>query len=150
MEIRLARHGRHIAIVTIDNQPRLNAMTRAMLAELGRLWDELQRDDTCRAIVLTGAGTRAFRVGADIAGDLSAGPEIAPMVNHALLKIDAYAKPIIAAVNGDCVAAASNRDDLRARAYPRGAGTGTRRQGARRPAFRRGRRRVPREAPAAL
>src|SRR5215472_2032265 len=33
MEIRLARHGRHVAIVTIDNQPRLNAMTRAMLAE---------------------------------------------------------------------------------------------------------------------
>ena len=103
MEIRLARHGRHIAIVTIDNQPRLNAMTRAILAELGRLWDELQRDESCRAIVLTGAGTRAFTVGADIAGDLSAGPEIARMVNHALLKTDAYAKPIIAAINGDCV-----------------------------------------------
>src|SRR6201996_7263132 len=103
MEIRLARHGRHIAIVTIDNQPRLNAMTRAMLAELGRLWDELQRDESCRAIVLTGAGTRAFTVGADIAGDLSAGPEMARMVNHALLKTDAYAKPIIAAINGDCV-----------------------------------------------
>ena len=28
MEIRLDRHGRHVAIVTIDNQPRLNAMTR--------------------------------------------------------------------------------------------------------------------------
>jgi hypothetical protein len=28
MEIRLARHGRHIAIVSIDNQPRLNALTR--------------------------------------------------------------------------------------------------------------------------
>jgi enoyl-CoA hydratase/carnithine racemase len=103
MEIRLAWHGRHVAIVTIDNQPRLNAMTRAMLAELGRLWDELEGDGRCRAIVLTGAGTRAFTVGADIAGDLSAGPEIARMVNHALLKTDAYAKPIIAAVNGDCV-----------------------------------------------
>jgi enoyl-CoA hydratase/carnithine racemase len=103
MEIRLARHGRHIAIVTIDNQRHLNAMTRTMLAELGRLWDELERDGSCRAIVLTGAGTRAFTVGADIAGDLSAGPEIARMVNHALLKTDVYAKPIIAAVNGYCV-----------------------------------------------
>jgi hypothetical protein len=28
MEIRLARHGRHIAIVSIDNQLRLNALTR--------------------------------------------------------------------------------------------------------------------------
>src|SRR5215472_58446 len=102
MEIRLDRRGPHIAIVTIDNQPRLNAMTRPMLTELGRLWDELERDP-CRCIILTGAGTRAFTVGADISGDLAAGPEIARMVNHALLKTDAYAKPIVAAVNGDCV-----------------------------------------------
>jgi hypothetical protein len=32
MEIRLARHGRHIAIVSIDNQPRLTALTRQMLS----------------------------------------------------------------------------------------------------------------------
>jgi enoyl-CoA hydratase/carnithine racemase len=102
MKIDLRRQGRHIAIVTIDNQPRLNAMTRQMLAELGRLWDELERDD-CRCIILTGAGERAFTVGADISGDLSAGPEMARMVSHALLKADAYRKPIIAAVNGDCI-----------------------------------------------
>lgn len=103
MEIRLDRQQQHVAVVTIDNQPRLNAMTRAMLAELGRLWDELERDATCRCIVLTGAGQRAFTVGADISGDLSAGEAVARMVNHALLKTDAYAKPIVAAVNGDCV-----------------------------------------------
>lgn len=103
MDIRLAREGRHVAVITIDNPPRLNAMTRQMLADLGQLWDELERDDTCRCIVLTGAGERAFTVGADISGDLSAGPEVARIVNHALLKTDAYAKPIIAAVNGDCV-----------------------------------------------
>jgi enoyl-CoA hydratase/carnithine racemase len=103
MEIRLARHSRHVAIVTVDNQPRLNAMTRQMLNELGRLWDELERDRDCRCIVLTGAGERAFTVGADVSGDLSAGPEVARMVNHALLKNDAYSKPIVAAVNGDCV-----------------------------------------------
>ncbi|HWB52173.1 MAG TPA: enoyl-CoA hydratase-related protein [Stellaceae bacterium] len=102
MEIRLGRHGPHVAIVTIDNRPRLNAMTREMLAELGRLWDELEHDP-CRCIILTGAGDRAFTVGADVSGDLSAGPETARMVNHALLKNDAYSKPIIAAVNGDCV-----------------------------------------------
>src|SRR5271168_2960111 len=70
MEIRLARHGRHVAIVTVDNQPRLNAMTRHMLSELGRLWDELERDRDCRCIVLTGAGERAFTVGADVGGGL--------------------------------------------------------------------------------
>ena len=102
MDIHLARHGRHIAIVTIDNQKRLNAMTRPMLAELGRLWDELERDP-CRCIILTGAGERAFTVGADVSGDLSAGPETARVVNHALLKNDPYSKPVIAAINGDCI-----------------------------------------------
>ena len=103
MEIRLARHGRHVAVVTVDNQPRLNAMTRAMLSKLGRLRDELERDGDCRCIILTGAGQRAFTVGADVTGDLSAGPEVARMVNHALLKSEPYSKPIVAAVNGDCV-----------------------------------------------
>ena len=102
MEIRLTRHGPHVAVVTVDNQPRLNAMTRQMLADLGRLWDELGRDD-CRCIVLTGAGERAFSAGADISGDLSARAEMAKIVSHALLKTDVYAKPIVAAVNGDCV-----------------------------------------------
>ena len=102
MEIRLDRPHKHIAVITIDNQPRLNAMTRAMLADLGRLWDELERDDS-RCIVITGAGSRAFSAGADVSGDLSAGPEMARMVSHALLKADAYAKPIVAAVNGDCI-----------------------------------------------
>lgn len=102
MEIRLTRHGQHVAVVTLDNQPRLNAMTRSMMADLGRLWDELERDDS-RCIVLTGAGERAFCAGADISGDLTAGPEMAKIVNHALLKTDVYGKPIVAAVNGDCV-----------------------------------------------
>src|SRR5215475_8908583 len=103
MDIRLTREGGYIAIITIDNPPRLNAMTRQMLADLGRLWDELEHDESCRCIILTGAGERAFTVGADISGDLSAGPDVARMVNHALLKSDTYGKPIIAAVNGDCV-----------------------------------------------
>ena len=101
MEIRTEPHGAHVVVVTIDNQPRLNAMSRAMLAELARLWDELERGP-CRCIVLTGAGGRAFTAGADISGDLSASEETARVVNHALLKHDVYTKPIVAAVNGDC------------------------------------------------
>jgi enoyl-CoA hydratase/carnithine racemase len=42
----------------------------------------LGRDPTCRRIILTGAGQRAFTVGADISGDLSTGPEAARVVNH--------------------------------------------------------------------
>jgi hypothetical protein len=69
----------------------------------GGLWDELERDPTCRCVILTGAGQRTFTVGADISDDLSAGPEVARVVNHALLENDAYSKPIVAAVNGDCI-----------------------------------------------
>jgi len=102
MEIRREPQGRHVVVVTVDNQPRRNAMTRAMLADLGRCWDELERDDACRCIVLTGAGDRAFSAGADVSGDMSARAEMAGMVAHALLKADPFTKPIVAAVNGDC------------------------------------------------
>jgi enoyl-CoA hydratase/carnithine racemase len=35
----------------------------------------LERDPTCRCVILTGAGQRTFTVGADISDDLSAGPK---------------------------------------------------------------------------
>ena len=102
MEIRVRDHGPHVVVVTIDNQPRRNAMTRAMMADLARLWETLERG-ACRCIVLTGAGERAFSSGADVSGDLSADPETARIVNDALLKDRTYTKPIVAAVNGDCI-----------------------------------------------
>jgi len=104
MEIRVERREPHIALVTIANEPRRNAMTRAMMAELAALWDRLDHDDDCRAVVLTGAGGRAFSSGADLGGDLSASAETARIVNRALLKDTPFSKPIVAAVNGDCVA----------------------------------------------
>jgi enoyl-CoA hydratase len=103
-ELRAEPHGPHVVVVTIDNQPRRNAMPRAMMAELAALWDRLELDAACRCIVLTGAGDRAFTSGADMSGDLSADPAMARMVSHALLKNKPFAKPIVAAVNGDCVA----------------------------------------------
>lgn len=103
MEIRVEAHGSHVAVITIDNPPRRNAMTREMMADLARHWDALEQGP-CRCIVVTGSGDRAFSSGADVAGDLSASPEMAAMINHALLKTRPYTKPIVAAVNGDCVA----------------------------------------------
>ena len=91
----------HIALITIDNQPKRNAMSREMMAELVACWDQLETSD-CRAIVLTGAGEKAFNAGADVSGDLSASEETARMVNRSLLKASSYPKPIIAAVNGVC------------------------------------------------
>ena len=103
MELRVQEYGDYIVIITIDNQPRRNAMPREMMAELAALWERLEASP-CRCIILTGAGERAFSSGADVSGDLTADPAMARMVNQALLKNRPYTKPIIAAVNGDCVA----------------------------------------------
>src|SRR5437868_15530451 len=103
MELRAETPRPHIALVTIANGPRRNAMNRAMLADLAALWDRLDADAGCRCVVLTGAGERAFSAGADISGDLSAGADAARTINRALLKDTPFSKPIVAAVNGDCV-----------------------------------------------
>ena len=103
MTINLSAHGPHVTIVTIDNPSKANAMSRAMLAELADVWGQLDDDDACRAIVVTGAGERAFTAGADVSGDLSASEDTAAMINRALLKTESFSKPIIAAVNGACL-----------------------------------------------
>jgi len=103
MGIDTREHGPNIVIVTIANEPRRNAMTRAMLADLAALWDRLDTSPV-RCVVLTGAGMKAFTSGADVSGDLTAGPAMARGVNRALLKNTTFSKPIIAAVNGDCIA----------------------------------------------
>ena len=102
MELRVQDHSPHVVIITIDNQPKRNALSRAMMADLAALWDRLETGN-CRAVVLTGAGDRAFSSGADVSGDLSADPERSRIVTHALLKHHPFSKPIVAAVNGDCV-----------------------------------------------
>ena len=91
----------HIAQITIDNPAKRNAMSRAMMKDLAGMWDRLEISPV-RAIVLTGAGDKAFCAGADVSGDLSASEEMARMINRALLKTSSYPKPIIAAVNGVC------------------------------------------------
>ena len=93
--------SRHITLVTIDNQPKRNALSRQMLGELAALWDRLDASDI-RCVVVTGAGDKGFCAGADIGGDLTASEETARVINRALLKTSTFSKPIIAAVNGDC------------------------------------------------
>lgn len=102
MQLAIREQGRHIVVVTIDNEPKRNAMSRAMLADLAALWDRLDKETNCRCVVITGAGTKAFCAGADISGDLSASPEMAAIINRGLLKTSTFSKPIVAAVNGVC------------------------------------------------
>ncbi|HLH51607.1 MAG TPA: enoyl-CoA hydratase-related protein, partial [Roseiarcus sp.] len=56
----------HVARVTIDRPDRMNAVDRATEAELIRIWETIEKDETIRAVVLTGAGERAFCTGADM------------------------------------------------------------------------------------
>src|SRR5262249_39238335 len=56
-----------IAVVTINRAEKLNALNWTVVAELASRLEELDRDESIRCIVLTGAGNKAFAAGADIA-----------------------------------------------------------------------------------
>ena len=103
MPIRFEEHSPLVAVITIDNPAKRNAMSREMMSDLAELWAELSQT-AHRAVVLTGAGDKAFSSGADLSGDMTASAETAAVVNRALLKHGSFNKPIIAAVNGDCIA----------------------------------------------
>ncbi len=55
-----------VATVTIDNARRLNAMNGALMSALADTMGKLAAEDALRAVVLTGAGPKAFTAGADI------------------------------------------------------------------------------------
>ncbi|HEV3020518.1 MAG TPA: enoyl-CoA hydratase-related protein, partial [Burkholderiaceae bacterium] len=56
----------HVARITIDRPEVLNALDRDAEAVLAEFWRRLEADREIRAVVLTGAGERAFCVGADM------------------------------------------------------------------------------------
>ncbi|MEU9334023.1 enoyl-CoA hydratase/isomerase family protein [Streptomyces sp. NPDC048290] len=93
-----------VAVVTLDRPHRLNALDRRTVAELTTAWREFRYDDTVRAIVLTGAGERAFCTGVD--RDDTGGPQPGSpyMMDDPLLTVGPKAndlwKPVIAAVRG--------------------------------------------------
>jgi enoyl-CoA hydratase len=67
IDVRLQeRTGGPVAWVTIDNAARLNSMGRELMGEFRAAVEALSRDEGLRAIVVTGAGDRAFIGGADI------------------------------------------------------------------------------------
>ncbi|MGB3324222.1 MAG: enoyl-CoA hydratase-related protein [Mycolicibacterium fortuitum] len=95
-----------VAIITLDRPQALNALTVDMLSQLAAAFGDAAADDSIRAIVLTGAGERAFCTGGDLAElipRLTAG-ELSILVPDASKRFfsDIF-KPIIAAVNGVCV-----------------------------------------------
>ncbi|MBW8723805.1 MAG: enoyl-CoA hydratase/isomerase family protein [Inquilinus limosus] len=65
MTVRFTVEG-EIARVTLDRPDRMNAVDRATETELIRIWEAIERDRSIRAVILTGAGDRAFCTGADM------------------------------------------------------------------------------------
>ena len=93
-----------LAIITISRPKVLNALNDAAVDELGRLLVTLGKDDSVGAVILTGAGEKAFVAGADI-NELAEQDPAAAMHRslrgqHVLKLVESLGKPVIAAVNG--------------------------------------------------
>src|SRR5215207_1521131 len=93
-----------VALVTINRPRVLNALNSQTLDELRRAVLDLKQDDGVRAIVVTGAGDKAFVAGADI-NELAvlspaAGREHALAGQHVFDLIENLGKPVITAING--------------------------------------------------
>lgn len=102
--VRLERSG-GIGVITIDRPDKLNALTLAMYDELGEAFAEVRDDPRIGVAVLTGAGDRAFCVGADLAESIPALTEERFDISEwdaAHQKHSTLEKPVIAAVNGLC------------------------------------------------
>ncbi|MET7699211.1 enoyl-CoA hydratase/isomerase family protein [Streptomyces sp. NPDC005485] len=92
-----------VAVLTLDRPARLNAIDLTTAAELAAAWREFRFDDSVRAVVVTGAGTRAFCTGLDRDADVPQ-PNSPYMIDDPLIAIGPKAndlwKPVVAAVNG--------------------------------------------------
>ena len=91
-----------VALVTLDRPQVMNALSFALLRDLGEALAALDGDPACRAVVITGAGERAFAAGVDIR-------ELAAQTPDTLRRLDPFAVveripamrvPVIAAVRG--------------------------------------------------
>lgn len=109
--VRIEQHARgRVAIVTIDNQKKLNSLSSAVMAEFTEVFRDLAAEPDLRAAVLTGAGDKAFIGGANIDEMAQlASPEAARVfilkVHDCCRAIRDLPAPVIAAVNGWCLGA---------------------------------------------
>ena len=103
MPVQLTRQGR-VAIVVMDRPEARNAMNAELSAQLDATYDKLANDDAIWAVVLTGAGGRAFCAGQDlkevVTRDATNTPRPPRKGGFGAITQRDFAKPIIAAVNG--------------------------------------------------
>jgi len=94
-----------VQTLTLNQPDKLNALSSEMLRELAQAVRTAERDDSIRAVVLTGAG-RAFSSGADIGefqlgdGAPDPGSTLRTTINPLIARLHALEKPVLAAVNG--------------------------------------------------
>jgi methylglutaconyl-CoA hydratase len=101
--VSLIRRGA-AAVITLDRPDRMNALSKEALVTLGEYAREARRDPAVRAIVLTGAGEKAFCAGADLKErqgmtDDEVRAQLA-RYRAEMGELDASPKPVIAAING--------------------------------------------------
>ncbi len=94
----------NIATITINRPDKLNALNHDTLSELNLLIEKIEIDKSVDAVIITGAGEKAFVAGADIK-ELSelnseSGTEFSEFGQSIFNKIENLDKPVIAAVNG--------------------------------------------------
>jgi enoyl-CoA hydratase len=97
-----------IALVTLNRPHKLNALNYELIDLLMKVLDTIEVDDGVRAVILTGAGERAFSAGADIdefSGSVQQGANTAvrDFVRRGqamTARLEAFSKPVIAAING--------------------------------------------------
>jgi enoyl-CoA hydratase len=97
-----------IALITLNRPDKLNALNYELIDRLMALLDQIEVDASVRVVVLTGAGDRAFSAGADIhefSGSVRRGTNAAvrDFVRRGQAmtsRLEAFKKPVIAAVNG--------------------------------------------------
>jgi 2-(1,2-epoxy-1,2-dihydrophenyl)acetyl-CoA isomerase len=93
-----------IALITLNRPEKLNALSFPLMEEVDAALSGYEADDDIKAVILTGAGERAFSAGADIheMADLSS-EELARRSDtrgRISWHIASYAKPLIGAING--------------------------------------------------
>ena len=97
-----------VAVLTLNRPEKLNALSYALIDRLMRLLDQVEDDANLRAVILTGAGDRAFSAGADIrefSESVRQGPDVGMRAfvrrgQGLTARMEAFSKPIVAAVNG--------------------------------------------------
>jgi enoyl-CoA hydratase len=104
MSVLLEERDGATVVLTLNRPDKLNALNLELITAIDRKFAELENDKSIRAIILTGAGDKAFAAGADIAAMQNMTPveakKFAELGHRAGARMEAIAVPVIAAVNG--------------------------------------------------